>query len=163
MAQRLDRARHRRADADALRALASHPCGPSCIIGKSVAPRDGRYRYPDGTGISCAALVGTIALPPLSPSGRNVRARPDLYVRAAAPAAGWPDARWLAAVALDHADQSGDRRHRGGADLLHRSQGLPPRAPADHAAGGRGWRVAVLCPAPVRGDGVGGRDLLEPA
>ena len=82
--------------------------------------------------ISRAAAAGAAALSPVPPSAGDVRRRPDLHVPAAAPAAGRFDARRLAAVALDHADQSGDRRDRRGADLFHRHQGLPAGASADH-------------------------------
>ena len=45
VAQRLDRPRARRADVHALRFLAPHPRGASCLVGQSRAPRHGRHRY----------------------------------------------------------------------------------------------------------------------
>ena len=132
--QRLGRPRHRRADADALRLLAPHPCHPPRHLRQSRPARHRRHRHADGARISGAVAVGPAALSPLPPSAGDVRHRPGLSVHAAAPAAGRPDARRLAAVAQHHGDQSRDCHGRRRADLADRRQGVPARAPADHAA-----------------------------
>ena len=108
--ERLGRPRHRRSHADALRLLAPHACHPPRHLRQSRPPRHRRRRYADRARISGAVALGPSELPPLPPSAGHVRPRPGLSVPAAAPAAGRPDARRLAALGQHHGDQSRDRR-----------------------------------------------------
>jgi hypothetical protein len=66
---------------------------------------------------------------------------------------------WLSTMSTNLAIATNRRR----ADLADRRQGVCAGASADHAARSLDRRVAVLCAAPVRGDGLGRERGLGPA
>ena len=102
------------------------------------------------------SLLGPAALPPVPPSAGDVRPRPGLSVPPAASPADRPDARpaggrGSSTMATNLAIAS-DRR---GLIWLVGFEAVPAGASADHAARRLDRRLAVLRPAPVRGDDLG--------
>jgi fatty acid desaturase len=71
------------------------------------------------------------------------------------PPAGRLDARGLAAMAQHHGDQRRNRGSRRHDDMADQLWGIPARASTDHASRRLDRGLAVLCPAPVRGHGLG--------
>src|SRR5690242_12951443 len=95
--------------------------------------------------------MAPIPLSSLSPSDRDVWLGSHLSVHLTASVASRDDARRLDALAKYNGYE---RRHRNSGrrdDPAGRPWAVPPGAPADHDSGGIDWRLAVLCPTPVRG------------
>ena len=82
-------------------------------------------------------------------------AGPGLSVHLAAPPADRGAAGRLAGLAQHHGHQRGDRAHHRRLDVAGRRPAVPARALADRAARRLDRRVAVLCPAPIRGHVLG--------
>ena len=104
-------------------------------------------------------MAAPAGIPPLSKPARDVRARSDLR---AAPAA----APRLPLRAPAHPAQRDRDEHRacgagGRAVLAGRVARVPAGPDADRPARRRGGRVALLCPAPVRGHLLAERRRLE--
>jgi hypothetical protein len=123
-------------------------CSPRHVR-QSRAPRNRRRRHADCAGVPRAVPVGSAALPRLPAPGRHVRHGPGLFVPRTAPAASRPDAQWLAALAqhrLDKPRYRGCYRHD---DMARRHRSVPTCASANHATGGLGRGLVVLCSAPI--------------
>ena len=107
--QRLGGPRHRHADADALRRLASQPRRPPRQLGQSRGARHRRYQHADRAGVPRLVALGPAGLSALPQPHRHVRAGPRLSVPRAAPVSERIDARRLAALAQHHGHQRGYR------------------------------------------------------
>ena len=106
--------------------------------------------------------TGAAALLAVPASAGDVRPRAGLAVHLPVPIACRPDAWRLGAVDLDAGHECLHRRHGRPADLACRPRPVPAGPGPDHPDRGHGGRVAVLYPAPVRGDPLVRRPGVEP-
>ena len=155
------RPRPRGADAHPLRLLAAHARDAPREFGQSRSPRQGRRADADGRRIPEPAALAPDRLPalpqPLDPAG----AGPDLPVLPQASPADRADGRRQGGLDQRDGDQSRHRRHRRRHERFDRRPGFPLDPPADHAARLLDRGLAVLRPAPVRGDLLGPAGRLD--